>query len=80
MRMYLQTHKSMKWLIALSVAFFLLAVYTQEVILLIGGAALLFVGGVLFWVVAKYVLMVVLLGVAIFGFFAILGLILGFFL
>jgi len=66
-----------KWIVIVGVLLFLLATYTQEILMLIGGAALLFLGGVLFWFVAKYVFMVALLVGAILGFFAVLGILLG---
>ncbi|MGN7313421.1 hypothetical protein ACTHQ4_20245 [Alkalicoccobacillus gibsonii] len=69
-----------KWFVIVGVVLFLLATYTQEVLLLLGGLVLLFMGGVLLYFVGKYVILIGLLVAAIVGFIALIGLILGIFL
>ncbi|MBM0067976.1 hypothetical protein [Alkalicoccobacillus gibsonii] len=69
-----------KWFVIVGVVLFLLATYTQEVLLLGMAAVVLFMGAIVLWYVAKYVLLIGLLFAGIFGFIVIVGFILGVFL
>ena len=89
MSMYSQAQESVKsfilspkvkWFVIIGAFLFLLATYTQEILLLGLAAVVLFMGGIVLYYVAKYVILIGLLFAGIFGCIAIIGFVPGIFL